>query len=165
MRYFKLGKHSIHALGFGTWQLAKDVTAEAVETALMVGYAHIDCASAYGNQKQVGEGIRNRGMDREEIFITSKLWRTDMHKQDAIDACKRTMDELGVSYLDLYLMHWPDRSVPMEETMDALEELKEMGLIREYGVSNCTVHHLKDIMKRGYEPVCDQVEFHPSLNH
>jgi len=164
MRKFKLGAHEIPSLGFGTWQIIGDTCIEAVETALEIGYRHIDGAAAYQNHNEVGKGIQNSGISRDEIFITSKLWITDMHKQAAIDACKKALDELGIQYLDLYLMHWPDRKIPVDQTLGALTELKEMGLIKEWGISNSNIHHIQDILAKGYKPVNNQVEFHPSLN-
>ena len=97
----------IPALGLGTWRSPPGQVASAVAYALKSGYRHLDCAGGYGNEKEVGEGIRASGVPREDIFITSKLWNTKHHPEDVEKACKQTLTDLGVNYLDLYLIHWP----------------------------------------------------------
>jgi len=166
MKSYKLNDNlSIPALGFGTWQLEDAKTCiEAVNIALEVGYRHIDTADAYHNHKFIKKALEKSSLKREELFITSKLWRGNYHKNDAIEAGKRALEELGIPYLDLFLIHWPDRTVSLMETLDALMTLKSDGLIKEWGVSNFTIHHLKDIIARGIKVANNQVEFHPSLN-
>src|SRR5690606_10509201 len=163
MKTFKLGNSEIPALGLGTWQLTGPTCIKAVELALEIGYRHIDTAHIYGNHKEIRKGILASNVKREEIFITSKLWRTELRKPDALNACYRALDELGIEYLDLYLIHWPDRKVLIKPTLEALTELKENGSIKEWGVSNFTTHHLQDIIDLGYTPANNQVELHTYL--
>lgn len=155
---------AIPLLGFGTWQLKGDECTQAVETALATGYRHIDTAAAYGNHLQVAEAIKKSRISREEIFLTSKVWRDDLAHDDVLNACETALTELQTGYLDLYLVHWPNKLIPLQETFSALEELKQQGKIRAYGVSNFTIHHLQDVLEAKYSPSCNQVEFHPSLN-
>jgi diketogulonate reductase-like aldo/keto reductase len=98
---------AIPAIGFGTWQAAPGEVSAAVETALRSGYRHIDCAAIYRNEPEVGEGIRRSGVPRSEIFITGKLWNTAHAENDVEAALDKSLKDLGVEYLDLWLMHWP----------------------------------------------------------
>ena len=95
----------IPVIGFGTYQIPQNLAANAVANALSCGYRHIDCASAYDNQEAVGRGIKESGINREDIFITSKVWVTDMDGEKTMEACQKTIQELNVEYLDLYLIH------------------------------------------------------------
>lgn len=164
MKSFKLGSIEIPSLGFGTWQIQGDVCTNAVNIALEVGYRHIDTATAYENHLAIKPALQKSGLKREDYFLTSKLWIDSFGKQQALDAAKRALDELGVDYLDLYLMHWPVRDAEILPTLEAFIELKETGLVKEWGVSNTTVHHLQDYIDKGFHPSNVQVEFHPSLN-
>ena len=127
---------SMPALGFGTWKLTGQTCVQAVTEALAVGYRHIDTAFMYGNHKEVGQAIKNSGVQRENLFITSKVWRDSLTSQGVINACNQTLKELGCEYLDMYLIHWPIREVPIKETLNAIQALKEQGLIKAIGVSN-----------------------------
>ena len=163
-KQFKLNDgQSIPSLGFGTWQLEGDDCRKAVESALATGYRLIDTAAAYGNHEQVGEALKNSGIKRSEIFLTSKIWRTDLGGNDVRAACDKALAELKTDYLDLYLIHWPNKNIPIQVTMESLKELKSEGLVRAIGVSNFNQAHMNAVLKTGSEITVNQVEFHPSL--
>ena len=162
MKTFELKNgNKIPCIGLGTWQLNGDTCTKAVIDAIDIGYRHVDTAEIYGNQQNVGEGIKKSGINRKEIFLTSKVWRSNLHKQDVVDSCKETLEAMKVDYLDLFLVHWPNEEIEIKETLEAMELLKEEGLIKNYGVSNFTENDLDGT--KGFEVVIDQVEFHPSL--
>lgn len=164
MKTFKLkGKNEIPALGLGTWRLSGSGCEKAMEIALETGYRHIDTAEIYGNHKEIGRSLERSQIKRKDVFITSKVPQSKLWRQDTIDSCKRALDELRTDYLDLFLVHWPNRTIPIEETLEAMEELKGDGLIKSYGISNFTIEDIKNIPER-FTPVTNQVEFHPSLN-
>lgn len=154
--------NEIPVLGLGTWQLQGDDCQRAVTAALRFGYTHIDTASAYENHTFIAKALKNSDIERENLFITSKLWLSQM--DDPIAACKQTLKELETDYLDLYLIHWPDRTQNLIKTLQGMKKLKQDGIIRAIGVSNFTTNHLKDILQTGVEIDINQVEFHPSLN-
>lgn len=156
----KNGKE-IPVLGLGTWKLNCDALEESLRNAAEQKIHHFDCAFIYQNQKQIGTLIEESGIAREKLFITSKLWRTSHHKNDAKEECNYTLRELRLSYLDLYLIHWPNRNVDLKETLEALKELQEDGKIHSIGVSNFTVSHLEEALRTEAEIVNNQVEFHP----
>ena len=135
----------------------------AVETAIQTGYRLVDTASFYQNESGVGEGIKKSGINREEIFITSKVWNTDQGYESTLEAFKKTLKELDVEYLDLYLIHWPvgDRFL---DTWRAFEKLYEEGYIKAAGVSNFQIHHLEKLLANSsLVPAVNQVELHPRL--
>ena len=154
----------IPILGFGTWQLKGEECRRAVATALEVGYRHIDTAEVYENHSEVGKAIRQSRIKREELFVTSKVWRDDLRREDLAAACQRALEELKLDYLDLYLVHWPNRRIPIGETLEAMEKLKDKGLIKAIGVSNFTIAHLEEAAETGIGVANNQVEFHPTWN-
>lgn len=136
---------------------------DAVRTALENGYRHIDTAAVYGNERGVGNAIRNSGIPRKEIFITSKVWNSDQGYQTTFDAFQESIDRLGTDYLDLYLIHWPKGPLSLE-TWKAMEEIYAKGGAKAIGVSNFLVHHLEALLPHAaIIPMVDQVEFHPYL--
>lgn len=151
-------------IGFGTWQLAGDDAYNGVKKALEIGYRHIDTADGYHNHTEVGKAIKDSGLKRSDFKLTTKIWREAQHKAEVLEAGKRFLDELGIEYIDLLLIHWPDRSIPFEETLGAMNELKKQGIIKAIGVSNFTPHHLEDALKVGVEITNNQVELRPSFN-
>jgi 2,5-diketo-D-gluconate reductase A len=159
------GEVEIPQLGFGVFQVPPAETAEVVTQALNAGYRHIDTAAAYRNEAGVGDAIHAAGLDRDEVFITTKCFNDDHGYDQAIRACKASLERLEVSYLDLYLIHWPvpvhDRYV---ETWKALIDLQADGLTRAIGVSNFQPAHLRRVIaETGVTPAVNQVELHPAF--
>ena len=155
----------IPQLGFGVFQIPPDDTADAVKTALDIGYRHIDTAEMYQNEKGVGDGIRDSGLDRSEVFITSKL-NNGFHKpDDARRAFDDTLSALGFDYVDLFLIHWPLPTLyggDYVSTWKTLEEFKKDGRARSIGVSNFQVEHLKRLAQETETvPAVNQIEVHP----
>ncbi|NGX55118.1 MAG: putative oxidoreductase [Chlamydiae bacterium] len=148
-------------LGIGTWELRGKPCERAVRTALEIGYRHIDTAHLYDNHKDIREAMR--GFPREQLFLTSKFLPSHLENETIAKSCDRALQELGIDYLDLFLIHYPDRELPMKPMAQELERLKEKGKIRAWGVSNFTVRHLKDMLEWGFSPAANQVEFHPYL--
>ncbi|MER7128717.1 aldo/keto reductase [Streptosporangium saharense] len=155
----------IPQLGFGTYQIKPAETKVAVLAALDVGYRHIDTAEMYGNEKQVGEAVRESGLGRGEVFVTSKLNNGFHAHDDALKAFDRTLEDLGFDYLDLFLIHWPLPAVgDFVETWRALEEIYGSGRTRAIGVSNFQTSHLRRLLEEtGTVPAVNQVEAHPYL--
>ncbi|WP_448810732.1 aldo/keto reductase [Agromyces bauzanensis] len=155
--------YSIPQLGFGVFRVDPAETERIVTDALEVGYRHIDTARIYGNEEGVGRAIADSGVPREELFVTTKLWNDDQGTQSVFDAFERSLERLGLEYVDLYLIHWPapanDRYV---ETWKAFERLRESGRTRSIGVSNFLVPHLERLLaETGTVPAVDQIELHP----
>ena len=151
----------IPILGLGTWKTPEGTVAfHSVLWALQNGYRHIDTAAIYGNEESVGKAIKSSGIPREEIFVTTKIWNAD-HK-DPKKALDTRLKKLGMSYVDLYLIHWP---VPQrEQTWRAFETFLKEGICRSIGVSNFTIAHLEKLLKSSNTiPSVNQVEFNPFL--
>jgi methylglyoxal/glyoxal reductase len=154
----------IPMLGLGVYQTPPGrATQEAVKFALKVGYRHIDTASLYGNEEDVGRGVRDSGVPREQVFVTTKLWNSDHGFDSALRACDRSLKKLGLGYIDLYLIHWPVPEI-RNETWNALIELQRRGSCRAIGVSNYMVRHLEELLESSkVTPSVNQVEFNPFL--
>jgi 2,5-diketo-D-gluconate reductase A len=157
------GGIEIPQLGFGVFQVPPDETAEAVTRALSLGYRHVDTAAAYQNEAEVGQAFRASGLDREDVFITTKCFNDDHGYEEAKHAFKSSLDRLELDYIDLYLIHWPvpvhDRYV---DTWRAFIDLQADGLVRAIGVSNFQPAHLRRLIDAtGVTPVVNQVELHP----
>ena len=161
---------SIPCVGFGTFRTPDgEICVEAVKEAIRCGYRHIDTASVYGNEVSVGKAVRDSGVDRGELFITSKLWNDDQGYDAALRAFEASLKRLGTDYLDLYLIHWPVPAAHREDwqrsnldSWRALERLYKEGRIRAIGVSNFLRHHLEPLMSQAeIPPMVNQVELHP----
>ena len=155
----------IPVIGLGTWQLSSYECLNTVKKALDLGYRHIDTAEAYANESEVGQAIRN--FNREDVFITTKVWQENLTRDRVLKACEISLLKLGTDYIDLYLMHWPDKYLNMKEIFKAFKLLYDQGKIKAFGVSNFTINHLKDALEIAEEidlPISvNQVEFHPLL--
>ncbi|ELY57755.1 aldo/keto reductase [Natronolimnohabitans innermongolicus JCM 12255] len=152
-------------LGLGTWQNDDAAQcAESVETALETGYRHIDTAQAYDNEDAVGEGIARADVDREDVFLATKVWLSNLSHDDVLETARESIDRLGVDYLDLLYVHWPARTYDAEETLSAFSELYDEGLIENVGVSNFLPEQVAEAVDVCDAPIlANQVELHPLL--
>lgn len=178
--------HDLPIVGLGTWKSKPGEVRAAVEAAIDIGYRHIDCAAIYGNEAEIGEGLKAKldagAVQRSDLFITSKLWNNAHKAADVRPACEKTLADLGLEYLDLYLIHWPhafqaggamipktedgsvlyDEETDSTETWTAMEQLVEAGLVRSIGISNFNARQVRAILDMcKIKPVTNQVERHP----
>ncbi len=152
-------------VGLGTWTLRGAQAADAVATAIELGYRHIDTALAYRNHTSVAQGIARAGIPRDDLFITTKIPRENLHYEEVLAATDRSLDELQTDYVDLLLIHWPNPDVPMRETFTALAEVHRVGKALEIGVSNFGIEHLEEALRVSSTPIAnDQVLYHPLRN-
>jgi len=155
----------IPLLGLGTWDLRGRVCTEMVQAALDLGYRHIDTAEMYDNERAVGEGLKASGVKREDVFLTTKIWPAHFSASDLPRAAAECLARLGVTTVDLLLLHWPNPQIPLPETIGALCKVKRDGLARHIGISNFNVALIEAAWQATTEPlVCDQVECHPYLD-
>jgi 2,5-diketo-D-gluconate reductase A len=157
--------NTIPQLGFGVFKVDPDKTSRVVSEAFEVGYRHIDTAKIYGNEEGVGHAIKTSGIDRDELFITTKLWNADQGYDSGLDAFEKSLGRLQLDYVDLYLIHWPapanDNYV---EAWKALEKIRESGRAKSIGVSNFTVEHLTRLLSEtDVVPAVNQIELHPEF--
>lgn len=170
MTHFQLPNNTtISAPGYGTYLLEKSIAAQCVATAIDIGYRHIDAAAIYKNEPEVGRGIRESGVSRNELFITSKLWNTERGYDTTLRAFEKTCQDLQVEYLDLYLIHWPANAKQFNhwqslnsETWRAFETLYRQGTIKVIGLSNFLPHHIDSLLEKAeVPPMVNQLEYHP----
>lgn len=156
---------SIPALGLGTWTLRDDACVDLVAHALSLGYRHVDTASMYRNEEAVGAGLRAAGLPRDEVFVTTKVWWTDLAAADLRRSAEASLGRLGLDAVDLLLIHWPNPQIPLEETIRALNRARRDGLARHIGVSNFPTALLKQAVALSEAPLAvNQVEHHPYLD-
>lgn len=159
----------IPCLGYGTYKAADGKSGEIIKMAIDAGYRYFDTASFYETEGYLGDAIKESGLPREDFFIASKVWKTEMGYRETKEAFARSLSALGTEYLDLYLIHWPRPELSLSdwrgcmcETWRAMEELYREGKIRAIGLSNFLPHHIEALMERAeVEPAADQLEFHP----
>lgn len=165
MQYVEAHGARIPAIGLGTWDLHGRVCARVVEQALRLGYRHIDTAEMYGNEREIGEGLRASGIRRDDVFITTKVWQDHLGPPELERATKESLGRLRLSDVDLLLIHWPSPRIPLAETMGALCRMKQAGFARHIGISNFTVPLIEEAMRLATEPlVTNQIEWHPYIN-
>ena len=157
--------NTIPQLGFGVFKVDPDKTSRIVKDAFEVGYRHIDTAKIYGNEEGVGHAIKTSGIDRDELFITTKLWNADQGYESGLEAFEKSLGRLQLEYVDLYLIHWPapanDNYV---DAWKALEKIRESGRAKSIGVSNFTVEHLTRLLEEtDVVPAVNQIELHPEF--
>lgn len=158
---------TVPALGLGTWQLTGRDCRRGVAHALDLGYRHIDTAEIYGNEEQVGQGLQESGVDRDEVFLTTKIWRSNLEPNAMRTSTEESLRTLGVEYVDLLLIHWPVERVPLEKQLDTLVELREEGKTRHVGVSNFLPEQIDRTIEHLPEDVplfAHQAEYHPFLD-
>ena len=155
----------IPVLGFGTWELRDGLAVRLVEAALAIGYRHIDTAQMYENEREVGTAIRTSGIDRREIFLTTKVWPDRFRDGDLQRSVEESLERLGLDAVDLLLLHWPNPAVPLAETIAALNDARARGLTRHIGVSNFPTGLMREALRLSEAPlVTNQVEYHPFLS-
>jgi len=155
----------IPAIGLGTWTLKGDECSDLVNHALAAGYRHIDTARMYDNEAAVGAGIRASFVPRDEIFLTTKVWHTDLAPTDFERSAAGSLRRLGLDHVDLLLIHWPNARIPLEGTIKALNRMRERGLTRHIGVANFPTKLLGEALALSEAPlVANQVEYHPYLD-
>lgn len=165
MQYVEANGARIPAVGLGTWALNGATCVRMVSEALKLGYRHVDTAVMYGNEAEVGEGIRASGLKREDVFVTTKVWQDSLRAKDFERSVADSLKKLKLPYVDLVLIHWPNARVPLAETIGALNKVKRDGHARHIGISNFTVDLIEQAVRLSAEPlVTNQVEMHPFID-
>lgn len=154
---------TIPQIGLGTWQLTGQEGKAAIKQALDLGYRHIDTAFHYHNHQAVGRAVEESDVDRSEFFVTTKIWRDHLTENKLNQQFEESLEQLGMDYVDLLLVHWPNQDVSIEETLTAMRALQQEGKIKALGVSNFTTDLLREALAVGVEIVVNQVEYHPTL--
>jgi len=164
MQYIDVKGVKVPALGFGTWAVSGSGAYATTRQALELGYRHIDTAQIYGNETEVGRAIRDSGIACEDIFLTTKVAPSNLRAGAVTHSHEESLKRLGLDFVDLLLIHWPNPDVPVGETLDALAKLRAAGKTRHIGVSNFNVRLLREAVERhGADLLCNQVEYHPFL--
>jgi 2,5-diketo-D-gluconate reductase B len=153
----------IPAIGFGTWRLSGRDCSDGVADALAAGYRHVDTAAMYGNEEEVGSGMRASGVDRGDVWLTTKVWREDLAPERVRASLERSLRELGTDYVDLYMIHWPNPRIPLAVTLEAMTALRDQGHTREIGVSNFTSTQFREALDLA-PVIVNQVEYHVYLD-
>jgi 2,5-diketo-D-gluconate reductase B len=155
----------IPVLGFGTMTLKEDVCVQLVEAALRLGYRHLDTAQMYGNEREVGSGIRSSGLKREDIFLTTKVWFTRLAAGDFERSVDESLERLALPWVDLLMIHWPNAQLPLSESIAALCKMKKTGIAKHIGVANFNIAMIEEAVKVASEPIAVlQIETHPYLD-
>lgn len=157
--------HKIPILGLGTWRLNGHQCEQIVKLAIDLGYTHIDTAWMYKNQREIGKVLRESGVERDELFITSKIWHTHLKHDDVLSQFEVCINDLQMDYVDLLLIHWPSDAVPFEETLGAFKEIYDDGKVKSIGISNFSIAQVNEACEKSELPICtNQVEYHVRNN-
>jgi diketogulonate reductase-like aldo/keto reductase len=155
----------IPVLGFGTMTLKDNLCVDLVAAALQLGYRHLDTAQNYGNEREVGEGLRASGVPREDVFITTKAWFNRLAPGDLERSAEESLERLKLPWVDLFLIHWPNAQIPIADSIGALCNVKRAGLAKHVGIANYTVAMIDEATRAASEPLaCLQIETHPYLD-
>ena len=155
----------IPAIGLGTMTLRENICVDTVSAALRAGYRHLDTAQMYGNEREVGEGMRASGVPREEVFLTTKVWHNRLAAGDLERSVDESLTRLKLPHVDLLLIHWPNAAIPLKDTLAVLAKVKRAGLTRHIGVANFTVALIEEAVRLAEEPlVTNQIEVHPFID-
>jgi 2,5-diketo-D-gluconate reductase B len=160
LEYQTIKGEKVPSLGLGTWRLSGQECVRAVERALALGYRHIDTAQMYANEGEVGRGIQNSGVDRGDVFLVTKVRTSSYSYDEVIRSTRESLKKLRTDHVDLLLIHWPNPSVPLEETLGAMTELQEEGSVKHVGVSNFPPSMVEQAAQQA-TVFCNQVEYHP----
>lgn len=164
MKYYNSPSIKIPKLGIGTWQIEGYNCTEIVAKGLSAGYRLVDTAQIYNNEEFVGEGIEKSGVDRENIFLVSKVWRDNLSREDVVSSTRESLDKLRTDYVDLMLIHWPNDAIALDETLAGMEEILNEGMAQNFGVSNFPLEWLERTQEITPDFVCNQVEYHPFIS-
>lgn len=165
MEYLQIQHAQIPNLGLGTYKLLGRECREIVQKALAMGYRHIDTAAVYENEAEVGSGLNGTSVDRDDVWLTTKVWMTNLQKKDFVLSVEESMRKLGVDYLDLVLVHWPSPEVSIGEIAQSLIEVQERDYTRFVGVSNFPLYMVEELVEDyGINVITNQVEYHPYLD-
>src|SRR5688500_5259112 len=164
MKYITLGNQSVPAIGLGTYKLTGPTAIDIISNAIQIGYRHLDTAQLYDNEKEVGIAVRDSGISRNDFFITTKVWPSNLGAERFIPSVEESLSKLKMDYVDLLLIHWPHQEIHVEDYVNILMEAQQKGYAKEIGVSNFNITQLKQAKKNGAEIVTNQIEFHPWIN-
>ncbi|TMT87436.1 aldo/keto reductase [Haloterrigena sp. H1] len=162
MEHVSVRDVDVPALGLGTWPMKGKPCMRAMTTALELGYRHVDTAQMYDNEDAIGAAIADSSVDRDDVFVTTKLRRENLRRDDALGSFQRSLERLGTDHVDLLLIHAPNPAVPIEETIAVMNQLQDERLVRQIGVSNFSIAQLQDAIAASETPiVTNQVRYHP----
>lgn len=165
MKFVDLQGQKMPSLGFGTWKLAGEEAVKSVDYAIRNGYRHIDTAQIYENEAEVGQGIKDSGIDRSEIFLTTKVWRNHFADDNVMASVDESLKKLKTDYVDLLLVHWPFPETPIEKMVEGVMAAQQAGKAKRIGVSNFTTAQMEQALKISGGKICNnQVEYHPYLS-
>lgn len=165
MKFIEASGARIPAIGLGTYQLRGEACTNLVARAIEAGYRHIDTARMYGNERDVGQGIRASGIARDDLFVTTKIWHDQIGSADLVDSARAAVEAIGIGPVDLLLIHWPNADIPLEDSIRALNEARSLGLSHHIGVANFTSAMMDDASAISEAPlICNQVEYHPFIS-
>lgn len=162
MEHVKIQDITLPVIGLGTWALHGKQCTKTIQTALDLGYRHIDTAQMYGNEQAVGNALTETSISREDVFLTTKIMNANLRPGRVLESVRESLQQLQTDYLDLLLIHWPSSSVPIPDTIHAMNTLQDEGLVKHIGVSNFSVSQVKEAREASETPLLtNQVEYHP----